>query len=116
MKTLETHKAAILKSGYTGETIRFTGYLQFGQIHDQDDDSIVGYTADRFRKCVEIVNDPNFAYARQKSGYINIYVTDINSPTGVSLKGGIPDEFEYLLYAFGRTGQLSPTEDMRTGK
>ena len=114
MKTLEAHNTRIAKTGYTGETTRFSGYLQFGEVRDGDDHSVIGYTADRFRKCVELVSDKNFAYARQKSGYINIYAMDDNSPTGVTLLGGIPDEFEYLLYALGRTGQLSPTEDMRT--
>lgn len=57
---------------------------------------------------------PCTCIAVKKKGYISIYGRDDKSPTGVSLIGGIPNELEFLLYAFGKTGQLSSTEDMRT--
>ncbi len=98
---------------YSGHSSRFAGYIQFGEIFTDKHEKI-GYTSDQVQKFIACITSPNYLYSRQKNGYISIYGKDETSPTGVSLIGGIPDEMEYLLKVFGKTGQLSPTEDMRT--
>lgn len=115
MNTLKAHYEEIKNTNYNGVSTKFSGYLQFGTIHTDQNEEL-GYTSQFIKKCVDIVNSDNYAYSRQKNGYINIYGIDENSPTGVSLIGGIPDELEFLLYALNRTSQLSTTEDLRTAR
>lgn len=91
----------------------FTGYLQFGIVHTSEHEEIT-YTAEMVKHFVKLVSHENYAYSRQKNGYISIYITDSKSPTGVSCIGGIPNNFEYLLHLFEKTSQLSPTEDLRS--
>lgn len=114
MKLLEAHNYAVAQSAYNGTVTNFAAYLQFGTISTQSTHEIIGFTADYVRTVIGYITAPNYLYARQKNGYISIYGKDDTSPTGVCLIGGLPNELEYLLAAFGKTGQLSPTEDLRT--
>ena len=114
MTTLQKHNAELTRTNYTGVVTDFNGYIQFGEIKARPGHDTIGFTADFIKQIIACITNPAFAYSRQKNGYISIYGRDDNSPTGVSLIGGLPNELEYLLYAFGKTGQLSPTEDMRT--
>ena len=113
MTTLQIHNDAIKSQNYTGVTTRFSGYIQFEEVRD-DAHALIAFTAESVKKAVEAITSPLYLYSRQKKGYISIYGRDDKSPTGVSLIGGIPNELEFLLYAFGKTGQVSTTEDIRT--
>lgn len=116
MTTIQKHQAEIDSKNYTGVVTRLNNaYLQFGEVRGEEHD-LIALTVKSFKKAVELVSHPQYAYSRQKNGYVNIYVRDQNSPTGVSLAGGISDDLDFLLDALGRTGQLSPTEDLRTAK
>lgn len=114
MTTLQKHNEALVNQKYTGVVTEFTGYIQFGKISGRLDHDTIGFTADFIKQCIASIIDPNYLYSRQKNGYISIYGRDDSSPTGVMLIGGIPNELEYLLAAFKKISQLSPTEDMRT--
>jgi len=92
---------------------RIVGYIQFGTIHS-DDHKVVGYTKENILRIARILTDERFLYCRQNIYGIQCYGRDDKSPTGVSLIGSIPCELHDLLYAFGKTGALSPTEDLRT--
>jgi hypothetical protein len=113
MTILEKHKKAINETNYNLTVTKFNGYIQGNEIRDAEH-SIIGFTADTIKRCIDLVRRNDFSYARQQNGYINIYVRDNNSPTGVSLAGGIPNELEFLVSTFNKAGVLSPTEDKRT--
>jgi len=115
MTTLQKHTKALMNSKYTGVSTQFDGYIQFGEIRDNMH-GLIGFTPVQIERYVKVLTNPKYSYSRQKNGYISVYGLDSDSPTGVSLIGGIPNELEFLLYAFGKKGQLSPTEDMRTGR
>jgi hypothetical protein len=114
MNTLQKHNNDIANKDYTGIVTDFSGYIQFGAIHARPDHDVIGFTADLIKKCVEAITSEKYLYSRQKNGYISLYGKDDTSPTGVHLIGGLPNELEFLLYAYGKTGQLSPNEDLRT--
>ena len=110
---LKIHNQDVKKRPFASVTTKLEGYIQFNRISDSNHNTI-GWTSEAFEKMINIVNHPDYAYSRQKNGYINIFIKDNSSPTGVTLLGGIPNEMEFLLKVFGRTGQLSPIEDLRT--
>ncbi len=113
MTTIEQHKKTIENKSYNGVTTRFEGYIQFDHVYGKNHD-LIAFTSDLIKKSVMLITNDNYLYSRQNNGYIDIYYKNDNSPTGVELAGGIPNELEFLLYSFGKTGQLSPTEDKRT--
>lgn len=116
MTTLEKHNAEIKRTNYTGVVTDFNAYIQFGKVSCREDHTTIGYTAEYIKNIVAQLTSPEYLYARNTGTNIRFYGKDNSSPTGVSAIGGCPSELEFLLYAFGKTGSLSPTEDRRTAR
>jgi len=96
------------------ESKHFSGYMEGGNIYEEGQAKVIAVTPGKVEKMIALIQNPRFAYSRQTNYGIAIYHHDPESPTGVINAGGIPNEFEFLLYRLGRTGQLSPTEDLRS--
>jgi len=92
------------------------GYLEGGTIMSNEHKTL-GFTPERIKRVVELLNHPKFLYTRWKEYGIQVYIKDEDSPTGVILAGGIPLELEFLIKRFQKFGApLSPTEDLRTAR
>jgi len=92
------------------------GYIQYEKIRSLDH-KLLGMTTKGVQNLIALVTSNKYLYSRQRyKGSIAIYWRDNTSPTGVIQAGSFPVEFEFLLKSFSKTGALSPTEDLRTGR
>ena len=90
-------------------------YVEYGNIKDKNDNNaIVGITAEHLQSVIKDLRNPKFAYARYRNYGITIYHFDSNSPTGVKSVNGIDNSFMWLVDEFAKIGVLSPTEGLQT--
>lgn len=113
MSILKNHNSQTEVKNYNGMPTKFEGYIEFNEIYSSEHEKL-GYTTQSIKRCIELIRHPKFMYSRQTRYGISIYAKDETSPTGVLMIGSIPAELDFLLYALGKTGQLSPTEDKRS--